>query len=268
MAVQHHHAHITACLAEYGERGPVLGIAWDGTGYGDDGTVWGGEFLLVDGARSQRIGSLWPFPLLGGDRAAREPRRSAAGVCFEAREPLLPDLFSENENALLDAGLRGSTSTRSSTSAGRLFDAWGVFLGLPARITYEGEAAIRLEDMADPRATEEFAVKIIEGSGPFYRLDWRPWVAETRWLLERGTARSNVAARFHNALARGCLEVAHAVGRETVVLSGGCFLNRLLSERVESLLAGAGFRVLTHRHISPGDGGLAVGQLWAAAFED
>ena len=127
---------------------------------------------------------------------------------------------------------------------------------------------MRLEGMADPRATEEFAVKIIEGSGPFYRLDWRPWVAETRWLLERGTAKSNVAARFHNALARGCLEVAHAVGRETVVLSGGCFLNRLLSERVESLLAGAGFRVLTHRHISPGDGGLAVGQLWAAAFED
>ena len=125
-----------------------------------------------------------------------------------------------------------------------------------------------LEDMADPRVTDELSVKIIEEPGPFYRLDWRPWVAETRWLLETGTAKSNVAARFHNALARGCLEVARAVGRETVVLSGGCFLNRLLSERAQSLLAGAGFRVLTHQHISPGDGGLAVGQLWAAALED
>ena len=267
-AVQHHHAHITACLAEFGERGPVLGIAWDGTGYGDDGTIWGGEFLLVDGARSERVGSLWPFPLLGGDRAAREPRRSAAGVCFEAREPLPLSHFSETEHSLLDAGLRASTSARSSTSAGRLFDAWAVFLGLPGRITYEGEAAMGLEDIADPCVTDELSVKIVEESGPFYRVDWRPWVAETRWLLERGTAKSNVAARFHNALARACLDVARAVGRETVVLSGGCFLNRLLSERTESLLAGAGFRVLTHRHVSPGDGGLAVGQLWAAALEE
>jgi hydrogenase maturation protein HypF len=268
IAVQHHHAHITSCLAEYGERGPVLGIAWDGTGYGDDGTIWGGEFLLVDGARSQRVGSLWPFPLLGGDRAAKEPRRSAAGVCFEAREALPSHLFSEAEKPLLDAGLRASTSARSSTSAGRLFDAWAVFLGLPGRITYEGEAAMGLEDIADPRVTDELSVKIALESGPFFRLDWRPWVAETRWLLERGIAMSNVAARFHNALARGCLDVARAVGHETVVLSGGCFLNRLLSERAQSLLAGAGFRVLTHRQVSPGDGGLSVGQLWAAALEE
>jgi hydrogenase maturation protein HypF len=268
VAVQHHHAHIASCLAEYGERGPVLGIAWDGTGYGDDGTIWGGEFLLVDGARSQRIGSLWPFRLLGGDRAAREPRRSAAGACFEAREPLPSFLFSETEQSLLSVGMRASTSARGCTSAGRLFDAWAVFLGQPGRITYEGEAAMGLEDLADPRVTDELSIKIIEEPGPFYRLDWRPWVAETRWLLSGGTAKSNVAARFHNALARGCLEVARAVGRETVVLSGGCFLNQLLSERAQSLLAGAGFRVLTHRHVSPGDGGLAVGQLWAAALED
>ncbi len=268
IAVQHHHAHVASCLAEHGERGPVLGIAWDGTGYGDDGTIWGGEFLLVDGAQSERIGSLWPFPLVGGDRAAREPRRPAAGVCFEAGEPLPSGLFSETEHPLLAAAMRGSAAAMTCTSAGRLFDAWAVLLGLPGRITYEGEAALRLEDIADPRETGELSVNIAVESGPFYRLDWRPWVAETRQSLLRGTSTAIVAARFHNALARGCLEVARAVGRETVVLSGGCFLNRLLSERAEALLARDGFRVLTHRLVPPGDGGLAVGQIWAAALDD
>ena len=106
VAIQHHHAHVASCLAEHGERGPVLGIAWDGTGYGDDGTIWGGEFLLVDGNRSERIGSLWPFPIVGGDRAAREPRRPAAGVCFAANEPLPLELFNESESSVLAAALR------------------------------------------------------------------------------------------------------------------------------------------------------------------
>ena len=268
IAIQHHHAHVSSCLAEHGERGPVLGIAWDGTGYGDDGTIWGGEFLLVDGARSERIGSLWPFPLVGGDRAAREPRRSAAGVCFEAGQSPPSGLFAETEHALLAAALRGSTATLTCTSAGRLFDAWAVLLGLPGRITYEGEAALRLEDIADTRETGELSVKLAVGSGPFYRLDWRPWVAETYQLLAKGNSPATLAARFHNALARGCLEVARAVGRETVVLSGGCFLNRLLAERTQALLAHDGFRVLTHRLVPPGDGGLAVGQIWAAALDD
>jgi hydrogenase maturation protein HypF len=267
-AVQHHHAHVCSCLAEHDEHGPVLGIAWDGTGFGDDGTIWGGEFLLVDGGRFERIGSLWPFPLVGGDRAAREPRRAAAGVCFEAAESLLVGLFSESEQPLFEAALRGSSTTMTTTSAGRLFDAWAVLLGLPGRISYEGEAALRLEDMADERETEELSVTVTTQSGPFYRLDWRAWVAETRQLLKRGVPAQSVAARFHNALARGCLEVARVVGRETVVLTGGCFLNRLLSERAERLLTRDGFRVLTHRRVPPGDGGLAVGQIWAASFGD
>ena len=206
--VQHHHAHIAACLAEHGERGPVLGIAWDGTGYGDDGTMWGGEFLLVDGARSQRIGSLWPFPVVGGDRAAREPRRSVAGVCFEAREPLPSELFTGSELPLLAAALRAPVPAMTCTSAGRLFDAWAALLGLPGRTSFEGEAALRLEDMADPSESGELPVTIVEESGPFYRMDWRPWVSDTRHLLESGISPGIVSARFHNALAQGCLEVA------------------------------------------------------------
>jgi hydrogenase maturation protein HypF len=267
-AVQHHHAHVAACLAEYGERGPALGIAWDGTGYGDDGTIWGGEFLVVDGAQSRRVGSLWPFPLVGGDRAAREPRRSAAGVYFAADESPPSGLFTEAERPLLAAALRSPRAAVTCTSAGRLFDAWAVLLGLPGITSYEAEAAIRLEDLADRREQGELPVIVVEEPGPFYRLDWRPWVAETRRLLRRGSSPANVAARFHNALARGCLEVAHEVGHGTVALSGGCFQNRFLAERVEALLALDGFRVLTHRRVPPGDGGLAVGQLWAAGFEE
>jgi hydrogenase maturation protein HypF len=268
VAVQHHHAHVASCLAEHGEPGPVLGIAWDGTGYGDDGTIWGGEFLLVEGNRAERIGSLWPFPIVGGDRAAREPRRPAAGVCFTANEPLPLELFTESESSLLAAALRAPRASTTCTSAGRLFDAWAVLLGLPGRISYEGEGAMRLEDMADACETGELSVKLAIESGPCYRLDWRAWVAETRELLKGGRSPATVAARFHNALARGCLEVARAVGCGTVALSGGCFQNRLLAERVEDLLTREHFRVLTHHRVPPGDGGLAVGQLWAAACEE
>ncbi len=271
LAVQHHHAHVMACLAEHGEHGPALGIAWDGTGYGDDGTIWGGEFLKVDGANYARFGSLWPFPLVGGDRAAREPRRSAAGVCFAAGEVVPGDLgFSAAEHALLLSALRSPRAAMVTTSAGRLFDAWAALLGIAQHPAYEAEAAMRLEDLADRSEQGAFDVSIAEHSGAggalLHRLDWRPWVAETRRRLAQGHSASTLAACFHNALALGSLQVARRAGLETIVLSGGCFQNRLLAERVTGLLVRAGFRVLTHRRVPPGDGGLAVGQIWAAAL--
>lgn len=272
LAVQHHYAHVMACLAEHGEHGPALGIAWDGTGYGDDGTIWGGEFLIVEGASYRRVGSLWPFLLIGGDRAARQPRHSAAGVCFAAAEPL-PDNagFTPAERALLLSALNAPRSAIVTTSAGRLFDAWASLLGVAHQSAFEAEAAMRLEDLADPAETSLFDVEIVprpsKEPSPFWYLDWRPWVSETRRRLARGDCPGGIAGCFHNSLARGSLIIGRRAGVETVVLSGGCFQNRLLAERVSSLLSGDGFRVLTHRRVPPGDGGLAAGQLWAAALQ-
>jgi hydrogenase maturation protein HypF len=271
LAVQHHHAHIMACLAEHGEAGPALGIAWDGTGLGHDGTIWGGEFLVVDGPHYRRIGSLWPFPLVGGDRAAREPRLSAAGVCFAAGETIPDDLgFSDAERSLLLSAFSSPRAAIVTTSAGRLFDAWASLLGIAHHSAFEAEAAMRLEDLADPSDQGAFDVAIAEhpgaGGAALHRLDWRPWVAETKRRLEEGHSLAKLAACFHNSLAVGSLQIARRVGLETIVLGGGCFQNRLLVERVADLLVRAGFRVLTHRRVPPGDGGLAVGQTWAAAL--
>src|SRR5512135_211985 len=267
-AVQHHEAHIAACLAEHGEAGPALGIAWDGTGFGRDGSIWGGEFFRFDGARFHRVGSLYPFPLVGGDRAAREPRLCAAGAGFAA------GLWSEFEGSFRDAERRmilaaflSKNCAITCTSAGRLFDAWAALLGLAERSSYEAEAAIRLEEIADEGEPGAPPVAVVEDSADgLLRIDWRPWVAEALRLRRQGVAPSVLSARFHNALAQGCLEVARRAGIGTVALSGGCFQNRFLAERVEGRLARDGFRVLTHRRVPPGDGGLAVGQLWACAL--
>jgi hydrogenase maturation protein HypF len=272
LAVQHHQAHIMACLAEHGERGPALGIAWDGTGYGDDGTIWGGEFLIVDGASYRRFGSLWPFLLVGGDRAARQPRHSAAGVCFAAGQPFPGNAgFSSAEKALLLSAMNSPRAAVVTTSAGRLFDAWASLLGVAHQSAYEAEAAMRLEDLADPAEASSFDVAIVPGPGKGERsswcLDWRPWVGETLRRLARGDRPAEIAGCFHNTLARGTLQIARRAGVETVVLSGGCFQNRLLAEWVSSILSGDGFRVLFHRRVPPGDGGLAAGQLWVAALK-
>ena len=220
----------------------------------------------------RRAGSIWPFPLVGGDRAAREPRRSAAGVCFEAGI-VIPEHcgFSAAERKLLVSALK-STRARgaTTTSAGRLFDAWASLAGVLHHSAYEAEAAIRFEDLADANETAAFDVSLVhepDAQGrPTARVDWRPWVGETVRLLKRGCPPGLISAYFHNGLARGALEVARWAGQETVVLTGGCFLNRRLAERTEWLLEQAGFRVLMHRLVPPGDGGLAVGQIWAAAL--
>jgi hydrogenase maturation protein HypF len=282
IAVQHHVAHAAATLAEHGEVGPALAITWDGTGLGDDGGIWGGEFFRVEPGRAERVAALWPFPLVGGDRAAKEPRRSAAGVLFAADAWNSPEAqshiagwFSPRERRMLDAALRSPHTAMTCTSAGRLFDAWAALLGLSDRAAFEAEPAMRLEDAVDPH--EDGALTVVtradpdrlaadDPSRPCWRIDWRPWVDETRRALEQGTDRRVLAARFHNGLAQACLEIAGRVGLETVVLGGGCFQNARLSHRVETLLAGMGFRVLTPRRVPAGDGGLAVGQLWAAAL--
>jgi hydrogenase maturation protein HypF len=273
--VQHHHAHLASCLAENGASGPALGVTWDGTGYGTDGTVWGGEFLLGDAAGFARVASLRPFRLPGGDAAIKEPRRAALALLLELlgeaaldRDDLAPVAsFTAAERALLARMLATGTRSPVTTSAGRLFDAVAALLGLHPRSAFEGQAAMALEALADPfeRGVYPFPLAPSAAPGAPVLLDWGPLLLA---LLEDGTRRVEPAirsARFHNALADGIAAVARLAGSRRVALSGGCFQNRLLLERTRARLAADGFEVLTHRLVPPNDGGIALGQVMVAA---
>ncbi len=265
--VQHHHAHVAACMAEHGLTGPVLGLAWDGTGYGPDGTVWGGEMLRCDRAGFVRVAHLRPFPMPGGDRAVREPRRSALGLLFAAfgraaAAELAAPWFDERElSLLLDALERGLNSPLTS-SMGRLFDAVAAIAGLPAKASFEGQAAMALEFAADP--AEPGAYPVPFGDGTPAVADWQPTLEAVLADLRSGEAVGAVSARFHNALAGLAVAAAERAGCPGVVLTGGCFQNRLLSVRAGQRLEEAGFEVFSHGLVPPGDGGIALGQLYAA----
>jgi len=279
VTVQHHLAHILAVLVEHG-GGPerVLGVAWDGTGYGTDGTIWGGEFIVIDRAArtARRVGRLRPFRLPGGEAAVREPRRSALGllhVLFAgdvARlRPRAAELgFREREAAILLSMLERGVNAPVTTSAGRLFDGVAALLGLRTRSTFEGQAAMELEFAADPEPAKEADIILpitTPGAPGAWEVDWRPLVAGLLTPAARA-APAMSAARFHAALARSVADVARKVGVATVALSGGCYQNvRLLEATVRELRA-AGFNVLGHRDLPPNDGGLSAGQALGALW--
>lgn len=280
--VQHQLAHILACLLEHG-GGPerVLGVAWDGTGYGADGTVWGGEFIVVDRAAqtARRVAHLRPFRLPGGEAAVREPRRSALGVLHEllaggagARDTFVRFAaafgFGAAEGGVLWTLLERGTSAPLTTSAGRLFDAVAALLGVRQRCAFEGQAAMELEFAAAgaPAAAGPWSLPLDRDSGGgALQLDWRPMLAE----IVRGAAsaeRAILAARFHASLAGAIVSTAAVVGEETVVLTGGCFQNVLLLEATAAALRAAGFAVLHHHELPPNDGGVAAGQALGALW--
>ena len=273
--VQHHHAHLASCLAENGVEGPALGVTWDGTGYGTDGTVWGGEFLLGDAAGYTRVAHLRPFRLPGGDAAVKEPRRAALALLFElfgeaalGRDDLSPVAsFSGAERTLLARMLATGTRSPMTTSAGRLFDAVAALVGLHPRAGFEGQAAMALEALADPseRGAYPFPLVASPSPGAPALLDWEPLLLA---LLEDGARGAGVAirsARFHNALVDGIAAVARLAGAPRVALSGGCFQNRLLFGRASARLAADGFQLFAHRLVPPNDGGIALGQVLVAA---
>ena len=277
IAVQHHHAHLAACLAEHGETGPAVGAIYDGTGYGPDGTVWGGELLLGDLAGFTRIGHLSPVRLPGAERAVREPWRMACAwlVAESGEEPVLPPALAGSVeasawSAVAALALRGFAAP-VTTSAGRLFDAVAALCGLPARVNYEGQSAIELEALAEPAERGAYPLPLLE-DGQLIVLDARPTVAAVAAGVVAGAAPGIVSARFHNAVAdataRACVRAAAHHATETVVLSGGVFQNRLLLARVEDRLERAGLRVLTPARLPPGDGGIAYGQAAVAACAD
>jgi hydrogenase maturation protein HypF len=277
--VQHHLAHVLACLLEHG-GGPerVLGVAWDGTGYGPDGTVWGGEFIVVDrkARTAQRVASLLPFRIPGGEAAVREPRRSALGLLHVAfgldparLTPLAQSLgFGESEIAVLLSLLRRGIQASVTTSAGRLFDGAASLLGLRQRCSFEGQAAMELEFAADTAPQEEAGLImpiIALGERAFWQIDWRPALKEI--LSTKAQIRPGLlAARFQAGLARSIRDVALRVGIETVVLSGGCFQNACLLDETIKALRAAELDVLCHRDLPPNDGSLAAGQALGVAW--
>jgi hydrogenase maturation protein HypF len=276
--VQHHHAHIASCLADNDEDGPVIGVAFDGTGYGADGTIWGGEFLVADRAGFRRGGHLAPVPMPGGQAAIRQPWRMAAaylgedGLDEDGLGGTAPDVARRNAErwaAVLSMARRAVNSPLTS-SAGRLFDAVAAILGVRDTINYEGQAAIELEQLADPGERAAYPADI-EPADPF-RVRGGDLVRAVAGDLAAGTPRDVIAARFHNGVAAivaaGCALLRERHGLDTVALSGGVFQNTLLLHQAVWRLEERGFRVLTHSRVPCNDGGISLGQAVAAAARD
>ncbi|MGI9019650.1 MAG: carbamoyltransferase HypF [Solirubrobacterales bacterium] len=280
VAVQHHHAHLAACLAEHGAEGPAVGAIYDGTGLGPDGTVWGGEILAGGLEGFARRGLLFPVRLPGGDRAALEPWRMACAwlVATTGEEvPGIPaalagEVEPESWEAICDLIPTGLNSP-PTTSAGRLFDAVSALCGIRAAVTYEGQAAAELEGLADPAETGAYPMPLIDagnghGAGAVI-LDARETVRALVGDLRDGAAKEIVAARFHNGLGRATAaaltQECEAAGVDLAVLSGGVFQNRLLLERTAALLREASVRVLIPQRLPPNDGGISYGQAAIAA---
>ena len=265
--VQHHFAHALACMAENRLDPPVLAITWDGSGMGTDGTIWGGEFLHVTTDGFRRVAHLRPFLLPGNAKAVREPRRVALAVLYEilgdaAFELDSPPLraFSSTELTALRKMLQRRLNAPVTTSAGRLFDAFASLLDLRQVASFEGQAAMDLEfALADQKEDNSYPYAIRD-EGACMVLDWEPMVRSVLAQPDRAAS----AARFHNTLVDMAVAVATRMKTERVALSGGCFQNRYLTERMVSRLRAAGLRPYWHQRVPPNDGGIALGQIVAA----
>jgi hydrogenase maturation protein HypF len=260
----------------------VLGVCWDGTGFGPDQTIWGGEFLHVIGWTTpsfERAAHFRTFRLPGGEKAVREPRRAALGLLYEMlgnrwldRDDLAPvQNFSARERAVLHRLLARGVNAPLTSSAGRLFDAVAAILGLRQKNQYEGQGAMDLE-FALPEDAAEAGCYHFDFRGPATGdprgamvCDWEPLVRGILDDLAGGLVGATIAAKFHNGLVEVIIAVARQVGEERVVLTGGCFQNRYLTERAVHRLRNEGFRPYWHQRIPPNDGGIALGQVVGAA---
>jgi hydrogenase maturation protein HypF len=270
VGVQHHHAHLASCMAENGLEGDVLGAIFDGTGFGTDGTIWGGEFLVGGYAGFERRGRLRPVPLPGGDAAVREPYRMALSwlyaahgeALFELPLPLL-EAIPAGERTILLAMIERRLNSPLTSSCGRLFDAVAALLGVRGRVSYEGQAAIELEALAERWGEAEPYPFALE-EADCLEVDFRPLFQSAVRDLAAGRPAAELARRFHATVAaavgEACARLREETGLERVALSGGVFQNRLLTEDVLRLLSGRGFQVFTQRLVPPNDGGLALGQ--------
>jgi hydrogenase maturation protein HypF len=280
VGVQHHHAHVAAVLAEHGEEGPVLGVALDGTGFGSDGTIWGGEFLIADLRDFRRVGHLAAMPLPGGDAAIAEPWRTAVAYLHAAFGPEWENLdipftkrIDRDRARLVVQIIENRVNTPFTTSTGRLFDAVASLLGICDRNTHEGQAPMELEAAADLSAiasakadegvTNALPSEIRRENGAFL-LDPRSYIRSVVERLRENVPAEAISAEFHNGLGNGvvamCERIREAEKISSVALSGGVFQNKLLFERTVRELERKDFRVLTHQLVPPNDGCIALGQ--------
>jgi hydrogenase maturation protein HypF len=267
--VQHHHAHIAACMAEHGLNEPVIGVSFDGTGYGEDGAIWGGEFLVGDYKSFQRAAHLEYFPLPGGDAAIRKPARTALallwslGLEWDERLDSVAE-FSAEDLVVLNAQLERKINTPMTSSMGRLFDAAAALAGVRQKVNYEGQAAIEFEAVADPAEVGVYAFGVESG-----KVGVRGVVEALVKDAAAGIPIQKISARFHNGLAESVRETVAKISLETgihtVVLSGGVWQNITLLGRALSLLKKDGFKVYIHREVPTNDGGLSLGQAAIAA---
>ena len=271
IGVQHHHAHIAACMAEHGLDGsrPVIGVSFDGTGYGEDGAIWGGEFLIADYKSYQRAFHLEYFPLPGGDASIKKPARTALallwslGIEWDERLASVME-FSESERALLRTQLEKKINTPLTSSMGRLFDAVSALASVRQKVNYEGQAAIEFESLADSDEAEIYSFGLNQD-----QVQARGVVEALIKDVMAGVPISKISARFHNGLAEGVRMVVRRMSQDSgireVVLSGGVWQNITLLRRTLSLLHADGFEVYIHREVPPNDGGLSLGQAVIAA---
>ena len=275
--VQHHHAHIASCLADNGVEGPVIGLAFDGTGYGTDGQIWGGEFMVADYKGFKRVGQLEYLPLPGGSAAIKKPYRIALGYIIALLGDNALDkrlgFLSKIDRVELDLVRKQMESNLNSpltSSMGRLFDAVSAMSGIRAAIDYEAQAAIEMEmksyESADEQGSYPFT---LTGDETYHIVLLHDLISAVLSDLLRGCPQSLIGMRFHNTIAamaaEVCLNIRGTTGLNSVALSGGCFQNRLLFTKVSERLKSAGFTVLAHRQVPCNDGGISLGQAVIAA---
>jgi hydrogenase maturation protein HypF len=270
--IQHHVAHVLSCIAENEVALPALGVAWDGTGYGPDGTIWGGEFYSVSEARVERVAHLLPFRLPGGDKAVKEPRRAALGLLYELYSEAafemnhLPPLreMPPVEMITLRGMLQRRFNSPSTSSVGRLFDVVASLVNLRQQMRFEGQAAMELEFALEGiKSDARYDLPLVARDAKLV-LDWSLMVHSILTDVNGGVSVAEISAKFHNALAEAVVEVARIFGLTRVVLSGGCFQNRYLTERTVTRLRAEKFQPYWHQRVPPNDGGIALGQIFAA----
>ncbi len=271
VAVQHHYAHALSCMADNQIEPPVLGISWDGSGYGADGTVWGGEFLRITRNGFERFAHLRTFRLPGGEKAVKEPRRVALSILRETfGTEALPEIatlqaFTRDERRILDEMLDRKLNSPLTSSAGRLFDAIASLIGVRQVCRFEGQAAMELEFLTDEGHSDRSYKFDLRNNADSICIDWAPMVRAIVSDLQQQTPSAEIAVKFHNTLAEMMVRVAAISGEQRIVLSGGCFQNRYLTERAVERLQQEGFQPYWHQRVPPNDGGIALGQVMAAS---
>ncbi|MBW7887186.1 MAG: carbamoyltransferase HypF [Bacteroidetes bacterium] len=270
-AVQHHLAHVASCMAEHHLTKPLLGISWDGTGYGTDGTIWGGEFIEWNGKEFLRAGTVHPFSLPGGESAVKEPRRSALGMLYELfgekifeKFPNAENWFLENEKKLLLKMLAVNINTPRTTSMGRIFDAVSAILNVRLRSGFEGQAAMELEFAAAAVKTQRYSFHLTEQHNAQCRfiVEWKPMIEEIIDDLHNGISCRIISARFHSTLSAVIVSAAQRMKYSDIVLTGGCFQNQVLLKNSIASLRSLGYVPYWQKKIPTNDGGIAAGQIY------